>query len=478
MARQASASYSLAAIYPAIAAQWHPRRNGAQTPAEVTPGSGRRVWWKCSKGPDHEWLAAVRDRRKHGCPCCAGKKACRATALQTLRPRLAREWHTPRNGALTARDVTLASNKVVWWRCRRDAEHEWRAAVAARAMRGTGCPFCAGRRASSRNSLATMAPAASRELHPTKNGSLRAEDLPAGSDRLVWWKCPNGPDHEWRTRVRRRGIMGRGCPYCGGALTSLQTSLQVRAPAYAAEWHPTRNGTLTPRDVGIGSKRRVWWRCRRRRDHEWQAMVKGRVHYRLGCPFCAGHRASTETSLARKYPAVAKQWHPSKNGALTPRDVLPGAARFVWWKCPKGPDHEWRAQVSERVRCTVGCPFCRSERLSVTNSVAALSPRLARWWHPTKNGRFGPADVRLADSRPVWWKCPKGPDHEWRLPPKVQRRQGCGFCAHRRVSVTNSLATRYPKIAAFSSHQERSAQTRQSSGRIPPQGLVALRYRP
>ena len=443
-----SADNSLAARFPTIAKQWHPTRNAPLLPSQVTAKSGRRVWWKCSRGPDHEWIASVADRHRFGCPCCAGKKACKATCLTTLMPRLARQWHPTRNAPLTPRDVTPQSNKKVWWRCSRDSEHEWPATIANRA-RSPGCPVCRGIRASPSTSLAALAPEVAREFHPTKNARLRPEDLPVGSDHLVWWRCPKGPDHEWRTRVRKRTMLGRGCPFCGGARTSLQTSLHVRAPRLAAEWHPTRNGALTPRQVGIGSKQYVWWRCRRHRHHEWQAIVKVRMKGDYGCPFCAGFRASPEHSLATTHPALARQWHPTRNGKVTACDVLPGAAKIAWWKCRKGSDHEWRAQVSERTRSSGACPFCSGLRLSVTNSVVKLAPAMARWWHPTRNGRKTAAGVRLASTRPVWWKCPEGPDHEWRREPNVQKKFGCPFCSKHRVSVTNSLATRYPKIARF-----------------------------
>jgi len=43
-------------------------------PEQVTAGSGKKVWWKCSKC-NHPWQAAPNDR-KHGkgCPACAGKR--------------------------------------------------------------------------------------------------------------------------------------------------------------------------------------------------------------------------------------------------------------------------------------------------------------------------------------------------------------------------------------------------------------------
>lgn len=243
-------------------------------------------------------------------------------------PRLAREWHPTRNAPLTARDVTPYSNKKVWWRCSRHPEHEWPATIANRA-RSQGCPVCRGIRVSPHTSVAALAPEIAAQWHPAKNAGLRPEDLPVGSDRLVWWQCPQGPDHEWQTRVRKRTMLGRGCPFCGGARTSQQTSLQVRAPQLAGEWHAKKNGDLTPRQVGIGSKQSVWWQCRRHRHHEWRAIIQVRARTGAGCPFCAHFRASPEHSLATTHPALARQWHPTRNGTVRAQDVLPGAARVA-----------------------------------------------------------------------------------------------------------------------------------------------------
>ena len=41
-----------------VAAQWHPIRNQDLTPSQVTAGTSKKYWWKCDKGPDHEWPAS------------------------------------------------------------------------------------------------------------------------------------------------------------------------------------------------------------------------------------------------------------------------------------------------------------------------------------------------------------------------------------------------------------------------------------
>src|SRR5207253_1198304 len=42
------------------------------------------------------------------------------------------------------------------------------------------------------------------QWHPTRNGTLLPADVNAGSHRKVWWRCPNGPDHEWCASVKTR----------------------------------------------------------------------------------------------------------------------------------------------------------------------------------------------------------------------------------------------------------------------------------
>ncbi|MBQ03731.1 hypothetical protein CL673_03350 [Candidatus Bathyarchaeota archaeon] len=64
-------------------------------------------------------------------------------------------------------------------------------------------------------------------------------------------------------------------------------------------------------------------------------------------------------SLADRNPELAKEWHPIKNGDLTPAQVTPGSGKKVWWRCSRG--HEWEAMVKSRTRGT-GCPYCYRER--------------------------------------------------------------------------------------------------------------------
>jgi len=64
-----SKDYNLEALYPDIANEWHPTKNGDLAPDNVTFGSGKKVWWKCEFG--HEWKTVVKSISSGSrCPEC------------------------------------------------------------------------------------------------------------------------------------------------------------------------------------------------------------------------------------------------------------------------------------------------------------------------------------------------------------------------------------------------------------------------
>jgi hypothetical protein len=137
---------------------------------------------------------------------------------------------------------------------------------------------------------------------------------------------------------------------------SQEYNLAKLHPNLAKEWHPTKNGDLKPTDVTPKSGQKVWWRCLKKPKHEWQAIVASRADG-SGCPYCAGRKVCEDNNLEFLYPDLAKEWHPTKNGALKPTDVTPKSGQKVWWRCLKNPKHEWQAIVNSRAKGS-GCPEC------------------------------------------------------------------------------------------------------------------------
>ena len=210
----------LAALWPELAGQWHPVLNGTLTARDVLPGSQRKVWWRCGQG--HQWQARVASRTYGGssCPYCAGKQLVAGeNDLAALFPQVAREWNREKNGALTPQQVSPYSNRKVWWTC--PLGHSYQAVIAARTHRGSGCPYCAGRKAlAGFNDLATLEPELAGQWHPALNGNLTPEMVTPGSHKRVWWVCPLG--HVWRSVVyTRTGKQKCGCPVCAGVAKAM-----------------------------------------------------------------------------------------------------------------------------------------------------------------------------------------------------------------------------------------------------------------
>ena len=357
--------------YPHLVAEWHLDRNDDVYPYQVSYGSNRQIWWKCPKGPDHEWRSSphLRIGSNQGCPFCSGRRASITNCLATMRPDLAQQWHPTKN-TLTPRDVTVGSVVKVWWKCFAGPDHEWITSPNARTNIESGCPCCAGKQASITNSLATTAPGVAREWDRRKNG-IAASKVVAGSQKHYWWKCRRGPDHEWRATVANRVKGKTGCPFCAGVAASVTNSIAAKRPALARQWHPTRNGALIPRNVVIGSQKHVWWKCPAAPDHEWRAVVDSRAIRGLGCPYCARKKVCRSNCLATQYPELAREWDRKKNGALTPFSVTPGSHKIVWWRCWIDRDHEWRAPPERRRRLLpYGCPHCFRQRIRTRHRIA------------------------------------------------------------------------------------------------------------
>jgi len=205
---------SLATHRPDIAVEWHPTKNNDLSASDVTAKSNKKVWWQCKSNPEHQWeeIVANRTRPGRGCPYCSGKRPSKSYNLAVTFPDLAKEWHPTKNSPLKPEGVTPKSDKKVWWQCAVDPSHEWITQVKGR-TKGAGCPFCSGRLPSKSNNFAVAFPDLAKEWHPTKNESLRPEDVTPKTDRKVWWQCPVDPSHEWFTRILNRA-KGSGCPLC------------------------------------------------------------------------------------------------------------------------------------------------------------------------------------------------------------------------------------------------------------------------
>ena len=344
--------------YPLLCREWDYEKNDIK-PSEVSAGSNKKVWWKCSKC-GFEWQSSIVHRVSgRGCPYCAGKTVWKGhNDLETLSPQIAEEWNYEKNTDSPS-DYQNGSSKKVWWKCSK-CGYEWEMHINSRTTDGQGCPFCAHRAVwIGHNDLKTTNPELCKEWDYEKNIGLTPESFSAGSHKKVWWKCSKC-GYEWQATIKDRSK--HGCPHCAGKVVwEGHNDLASTHPFILAEWDYEKNKCL-PSQVSRGSGKKVWWKCNTCHGN-WQETVDNRVASNYGCPFCSGKRVlKGYNDLLFLYPKIAKEWDYKKNKGLTPESVTSKSAKKVWWKCSFCGTSYYKS-ISNRTNGS-GCPKCSKESRS------------------------------------------------------------------------------------------------------------------
>lgn len=181
------------------------------------------------------------------------------------------------------------------------------------------------------------------------------------------------------------------------------------AARLVSEWHPTKNGDLTPETVSFTAAKKVWWlgKC----GHEWDMAVHARTKSGQNCPYCSGKRVLAGfNDLATTHPHLAAQWHPELN-TLSLQEVSAGSTKKAWWlgDCK----HEWEAAVQSRKKGS-GCPYCANRKVLAGFNDLASRQELAHIvleWHP--ENVLKPTEVMPNSNTSVKWMCSNDSTHEW-----------------------------------------------------------------
>ncbi|KAL3144808.1 hypothetical protein ABBQ38_001917 [Trebouxia sp. C0009 RCD-2024] len=200
------------------------------------------------------------------------------------------------------------------------------------------------------------------------------------------------------------------------------------SPELQQQWHVDSNRHLGAIKVKPKSRIQAVWQCNKcpaGQPHVWSALVNSRTRGSR-CPYCSNRRVCVHNSLATIAPEVATYWDRNKN-EKTPEQVLAGSNSRAEWKCP-GCNHEWKAQIAQRVMTRAGCPKCssknKSNRQSQPTFVEAQPASLAEWdYERNEEEGFYPHEVTLGSNKLVHWicsRCPRGQPHRWTASPAAE----------------------------------------------------------
>ena len=374
-------SNSLAYLSPEIANQWDETRNGISTPEKIWfKDNTKEIYWICENSVNHKPKTTVATRTIN--PTC---KYCSISIIK-MRPIIKENYNPQLNNGISLYDIFYSPTRYGnddWkvlvnpnilgfinpnkrefiWECKEN--HQWEASMRKKLispnLNGSKakCPHC--KRIS--NSLLIVYPQIAKYWHPTNNDNLLPIDISQASGTEVWWKCKE-KGHVWKEAVgkvtRREKQRKTFCIQC----KEESKSLIIKSPEIAKEWHPTKNNNyrfngiiMTPSNTSAGYSKKVWWKCDKGFDHEWEATVKNR-YKDSKCPVCSGNKITRSNSLAFTNPKIAKEWHPTKNGQLSPRMISEKSGKAFWWKCKK-KGHVWKERIDKLSKRKNTCPKCK-----------------------------------------------------------------------------------------------------------------------
>ncbi|MHC5534693.1 zinc-ribbon domain-containing protein [Priestia megaterium] len=442
---------SVAKKLPHLIKEWSEKN--AETPFEKSYLSTEEVWWKCPEG--HEWKESIYNRsrqKKTTCPNC--------TSLLTINPSLSKEWHPTKNGNLAPKDVMPNSGKKVWWLG--ECNHEWDASIASRNHSGQGCPYCAGQKVHSGNSLVTLYPEIAKEWHPVKNGTLKAEAFTRGSKKKVWWQC-SSCNNEWEAQIKDRTTKRTGCPECK---KNNQSSFDEQSVYYYLKkvFEKTENKKRINKDqmeidvyvpevnLAIEYDSYFYHKDKMKVDERKNRFLKEQNIFLIRI------RESKLTSIDMEGFPVFYRDNKSSEEELT--KIITHILKYI-----KENFHVTAKQREKLDKINVNVEkdsfkiMNSYKLLKKDNSLANLRLDIVEEWNVEKNEGLNPDNFSVKSRRKVWWIC-KDCNHEWKASigdrTRDNKSTNCPKCARRitgeknranKLNDKNRLSICYPEMA-------------------------------
>lgn len=407
---------------PEILTKWNYEKN-VLSPQNITKGSHKKIWWKCKHG--HEWASAVGNIIKgHGCPYCSGRLPIKGiNDLNTINPKLSKEWNYDKNKNFTPQDVTFGSTKKVWWICKNG--HEWQASICNR-NKNRGCPICSKHK---KTSIPEKA------IYFYLSNFFRIEENIKINNQmeldLFIPKLNLGIEYDgaaWHKDINRDIKKDEFCKKNNINLIRIR---EKGLPKYASYSHIIN--TQKP-DSELKHMQPIIKNIIEYINNEYNFNISLNVDIKNDYFSILSliEKFNLKNSLSEKFPNLIKEWNFNKNGNLNPSTISKGSSRKVWWICEKG--HEWKTSISNRTndKNMNQCPYCQRKKTIIgENDIVTLNSKFLIDWDYNKN-KISPNNFMEHSGIKVWWKCHKC-GNEWQATIDSRSKHKCKHCSLKEV---------------------------------------------
>lgn len=236
----------------------------------------------------------------------------------------------------------------------------------------------------------------------------------------------------------------------------MNNSLINYNPELAKEWHPTKNGELTPDKISYGSDKKVWWigKC----GHEWKTKVNLRNNGSQ-CPYCSNHKLLVGfNDLNTTSTELSKLLYKKEYGYT----CMKSSTKKLLWKCDKCKSLYVRSVNSQSK--SKRCPYCSGTKVNSTNSILS-NERLINMWNFELNVDILIDEKSKNSTEKVFWKCEK--NHAWEATiHSIRVGGGCPYCSNKKLlKGYNDMWTTNPELAKVLANPEDGYKYMQSSAK-------------
>ena len=342
---------------------WHNEKNGTRTPYNTAFSSNKYAWWLCSKC-GYEWESKVNNRTagNRGCPLCAGKVVVSGrNDLATTHPEIAKEWHPTLNGDLTPDKVSRGHGKKVWWKCPLGHEYEATPNHRTSSKNPTSCPECYSGRQTSFAEQAVFYYV--KKLFPDAINRYKADFLGSMELDIYIPSIHYAIEYDGSAWHKKEKLSREEKKYqiCRENHIKLIRLREEEAPVdlITADYIWVRKDLYSP-PVLEKVLREVLRRLTFFQTGFYEYLIDVNIK-RDSKEILQYHTTTLKDSIAKEYPLIANEWHPTKNGDLKPEMFTKGSEHKVWWQCGDC-GCEWESTIAHRTAGT-GCPKCARQKV-------------------------------------------------------------------------------------------------------------------
>jgi very-short-patch-repair endonuclease len=154
----------------------------------------------------------------------------------------------------------------------------------------------------------------------------------------------------------------------------------------------------------------------------------------------------------------AKNWHPTLNGELTPRNISKGSHKKCLFKCDKCL-HSYPCSIKNASNGR-GCPYCNSSKLcheincNICFIKSFASHEKSKFWHPTKNGELTPINITKHNHKKCWFICNTCPHPNLISIAHVSDGRWCPYCSIPTKKMCDNDNCNHCFERSFASHEK------------------------